>query len=141
NLYGTSFADDLRGDGSNNSLWGAAGDDVLYGRAGNDSLFGMGNNDTIYGQGGNDTIWGGAGVDQFMFENGFGNDRIMDFDVTNTGEKINLSSILAINDYLDLDANHLQQSGRNAMIYDGAGNTITLIDVNVSELTVDHFVF
>ncbi|MEH6521624.1 Calx-beta domain-containing protein, partial [Sulfitobacter sp.] len=66
NLYGTSFADDLRGDGSNNTLWGAAGGDVLYGRAGKDVLSGMGDNDILYGQGHDDDLRGGAGDDVLL---------------------------------------------------------------------------
>lgn len=141
NIFGSAFADNLRGDGGNNTLWGHNGGDMIYGRAGNDALLGMSGNDTLYGQSGNDTIWGGAGSDQFMFENGFGQDRVMDFDVTTAGEKINLAVVSAITDYTDLSTNHLNQSGSNTVIDDGVGNTITLIGVDTADLTVDHFAF
>ena len=60
-LWGSSFADNLSGDNSNNTLVGSYGDDVLTGR------------------GGNDLLQGGEGNDVFMFNNGDGNDTIMDF--------------------------------------------------------------
>lgn len=141
NVYGSEFSDNLRGDSGNNTLWGHDGGDILYGRAGNDALWGMSGNDTLYGQGGDDVLWGGAGGDQFMFEDHFGQDNIMDFDITQFGETINLAAVTAIANFTDLGTNHLNQSGSNAVISDGLGNTITLQNVEMADLTLDHFVF
>jgi Ca2+-binding RTX toxin-like protein len=62
-LYGSAFADELRGDGAANLLWGGDGNDVLIGRNGNDSLFGMNGNDSLQGGEGGDFLHGGGGLD------------------------------------------------------------------------------
>ena len=46
NLHGSTFADTLIGDGSNNTLWGDSGDDILEGYGGADALYGGDNSDT-----------------------------------------------------------------------------------------------
>lgn len=58
---------------------GRSGHDFLAGRAGADDLRGGKGRDTLQGDGGNDTLAGGAGSDRFVFERGFGQDRITDF--------------------------------------------------------------
>ncbi len=76
NLYGSSFADVLSGDGANNYIAGSSGDDRLDGGAGADSLDGGEGDDRLDGgegddelQGGDghDTLIGGAGVDTVLF--------------------------------------------------------------------------
>jgi Ca2+-binding RTX toxin-like protein len=62
-------------DGEGNRL-----DNVIKGGSGKDYLDGEGGNDTLVGGAGNDKMWGGDGYDTFVFEPGFGNDRIYDFD-------------------------------------------------------------
>ncbi|MGE3941982.1 MAG: hypothetical protein AB7H90_08785, partial [Alphaproteobacteria bacterium] len=66
-LYGSNFADDLRGDAGANTVWGGAGNDVLYGRAGNDTLNGGAGNDMLMGGLGRDSLTGGGGLDRFAF--------------------------------------------------------------------------
>ncbi|MEZ5925296.1 MAG: Ig-like domain-containing protein [Hyphomicrobiaceae bacterium] len=77
------------GNGGRNILTGGSRKDVLSGLAGSDQLFGLGGadeldggagNDRLIGGRGNDTLIGGLGEDQFVFEPGFGRDRITDFD-------------------------------------------------------------
>lgn len=63
NLFGTAFADTLRGDDSANVLQGDAGDDNLSGRGGVDSLYGGLGNDTLDGGLGSDYVAGGDGDD------------------------------------------------------------------------------
>ena len=58
NLYGSKFADTLRGDGGANTIWGAAGDDMLEGGDGND---------TLYGGAGADALNGGTGTDRVAY--------------------------------------------------------------------------
>lgn len=55
-LVGTSFDDNLGGDGSNNSIKAGAGNDLLLGRAGNDTLVGGSGADSIYGDAGFDSV-------------------------------------------------------------------------------------
>ena len=58
-LLGSTFDDDLRGDGAANVIDGAAGNDVLHGGGGADKLTG--------GRG-TDMLFGGAGRDRFAFD-------------------------------------------------------------------------
>jgi Ca2+-binding RTX toxin-like protein len=60
-----------KGNDDDNAITGGSGDDRLEGRDGDD---------TITGGDGNDRMWGGDDSDTFVFAQGFGNDRIYDFD-------------------------------------------------------------
>ncbi|MEO1152171.1 MAG: calcium-binding protein, partial [Pseudomonadota bacterium] len=74
-------------------------------------------------------------------EDGFGNDVITDFDQDNAFEFIDLSGVTAITDFTDLVDNHLMQVGMDTVIDDGAGNTITLIGVDIADLDASDFLF
>lgn len=78
-LSGGKGNDLLSGDGGNDTLSGGAGRDSLFGGAGNDRLSGGKGRDVLEGGKGNDWLTGGAGADTFIFERGFGRDRITDF--------------------------------------------------------------
>ncbi|MBU2867848.1 calcium-binding protein, partial [Pacificibacter marinus] len=67
NLYGSSFADSLRGDAGNNTISGHDGNDLIYGRAGDDILYGMNGNDVLLGGDGADSLDGGAGLDRVQY--------------------------------------------------------------------------
>ncbi|SCZ71422.1 intein C-terminal splicing region [Epibacterium ulvae] len=149
-LYGGDGNDALFGGLDRDTLYGGSGDDYisgdehrdeLYGGDGNDALFGGYDRDTLYGGGGDDTLQGGAGADVFVFENGFGSDVIKDFDASFSAEHINLSGVSAITSFGDLQFNHLSQSGNDAVISDGNGNTIRLEGVSISTLSADDFIF
>ena len=75
-----------------------------------------------------------------MFEDGFGNDTIHDFDAFDESEKIDLSQVTNITDFADLSSNHLSTVGGNAVITDGL-NTITLVNVGVPDLDANDFNF
>ncbi|MGL4396934.1 MAG: peroxidase family protein [Hyphomicrobium sp.] len=74
---------------------GGEGDDTLIGNSGRNTLRGGGGDDTINGGRGNDTLSGGTGGDKFVFQKGFGNDVITDFDANPDGgqDKIDLSAL------------------------------------------------
>ena len=55
-------------------------DNAIAGGSGNDRLEGRDGDDVITGGAGNDRMWGGDDSDTFVFAQGFGNDRIYDFD-------------------------------------------------------------
>jgi len=89
-MYGTGFADYLRGYDGNDHLFGGEGADTLQGGKGNDHLYGQsatggsdGNDsiagdeglDYLQGNAGNDTLDGGAGQDRI--QGGQGNDSIL----------------------------------------------------------------
>ncbi|WP_159351354.1 tandem-95 repeat protein [Roseomonas harenae] len=88
----TKGKDNIKGDGSNETLFGLEGDDTisgaggmdtldggigkdkLYGGEGNDTLIGGEGDDTLYGENGDDTLLGGAGKD--ALSGGSGNDSL-----------------------------------------------------------------
>jgi len=85
---GTTEADLLIGDGSDDVLSGLAGRDTVRGEGGNDSLNGGADRDTVQGGDGDDTLIGGAGddylegnvgSDTYVFGPGFGVDRINNY--------------------------------------------------------------
>lgn len=165
-----SSSDDVIAAGVNNdtveaaagddTVWGGSGDDWVNGGNGNDLIFGTVGNDTLLGDQGRDTLIGGTGndllhggldADRFVFEEGFGNDTIIGFDVNSSNEVIDLSDVAEITDFEDLVANHLSvQSMSRAVISDGLGNQITVnLMVNmlfnggagVQDLQADDFIF
>ena len=140
-LSGSRFNDSLRGDAAANVLWGQNGSDKLYGRGGNDVLSGGNGNDLLYGQGGNDRLIGGAGGDTFVFQNGFGQDTIADFNLSQSGERIAIGAVSEITSFTDLTNNHLSQSGNDTIIDDGQGNTIIMLGVNMGDLAANDFLF
>ena len=146
-LFGQGGSDTLRGDAHNDNLYGGADNDHLFGGGDNDALFGGTGDDIVSGDGGFDTISGGAGDDSltgggnwdvFEFSDGFGNDTITDFDVTNSFEHIDLSGVSGVGSFSDLT---ISAAGANTIIDFGDGNTITLIGVSDGSLTANEFVF
>lgn len=63
NIFGSSYADTLTGDGNLNQLDGGAGNDALSGGGGNDILNGDAGNDNLNGGAGDDWLNGGIGND------------------------------------------------------------------------------
>tara|TARA_R110002167_G_scaffold18526_6_gene69290 strand:+ start:302 stop:4021 length:3720 start_codon:yes stop_codon:yes gene_type:complete len=76
NVYGSIWADHLRGDAGSNLLFGSDGADILDGRGGAD---------TLVGGAGADTLTGGDGDDTFVFGTGDGADVITDL---STGDRL-----------------------------------------------------
>lgn len=88
-LLGESGNDLLRGGAGNDAGLGGSGDDKLFGDAGNDRLDGGEQRDKLYGDSGDDSLsggtgadvlTGGTGADVFDYREGFGRDRITDFE-------------------------------------------------------------
>ncbi|MEM7694795.1 MAG: LamG-like jellyroll fold domain-containing protein [Pseudomonadota bacterium] len=75
-------------------------------------------NDTLNGGGGNDTLTGGTGRDTIVLTDGFGNDVVTDFDMTDSGDGTTI-------DQLDL-------SGLTA-----GGTPVTTADVTVTDTNGD----
>lgn len=71
---------------------------------------------------------------------GFGQDAIIGFAALNDLERIALSAVTNITDFVNLAANHLTQNGAHAVITDGAG-TITLLNVQTANLDANDFLF
>jgi len=101
--------------------------------AGDDTYFDSGNLDA-------NVITGGTGDDTFVFNDGWGDDVITDFDALSDFEIIDFSAVSNIDDFADLLANHMVQDGADVVITEG-GNTLTLEDVNLSDLDANDFLF
>ena len=104
-------------------------------------LVGGNGNDTLIGGAGDDRFYGSSGADSFVFTDGFGADRIHDFNALDSGERISLAAVSAITDFTDLAANHMSQVGSDVLIDAGGGNTITLHGTSLADLGADDFLF
>ena len=140
-LRGGNGDDILFGDPGNDVIFGGTGRDELFGSFGDDFLFGRGGFDVLFGGSGNDTLEGGLQADQFIFESFVGNDIITDFAATNNAERIHIRDNTEITDFNDLMSNHISQVGADVLIDFGNGDTITLLNVNLSDLDSADFVF
>lgn len=148
-LYGGLGTDELEGGDGDDALYGGDGNDTLNGNdqndyleggAGNDSLKGGADNDMLLGGLGDDILRGGSGDDQFVFREIGGADRITDFSLTDDqiGFVIN-----GVDDYADLSF-RTNSNGDVVVYLDQLGADIDLValsDVNISQLSSDHFWF
>ena len=66
NVIGSAFADEIAGDGGDNSLDGGGGNDLLQGRDGNDILTGGAGVDRLEGGAGNDTLFVDDAADEVV---------------------------------------------------------------------------
>ncbi|WP_333697925.1 hypothetical protein, partial [Kordiimonas lacus] len=133
-VTGSNHADLLNGGNGNNILSGGAGADTLDGGAGNDTLLGDNGDDILIGGEGDDTLTGGAGADLFQFGSGFGNDVVADFDISTDqldlrGAGFNFAQVLA----------GLTQDGADAVFDDGNGNSLRLVGVTATDVSVGNF--
>ena len=74
NLFGSQYADVLKGFDSGDFLDGGGGNDILDGGDGGDTLYGGAGRDHLFGGNHNDTLDGGAGLD--VLDGGSGNDTV-----------------------------------------------------------------
>ncbi|NIZ08001.1 calcium-binding protein [Pseudooceanicola sp. HF7] len=157
-LLGDEGNDTIHGDAHRDRIFGGADNDLIYGGDDNDWLIGNEGHDTINGDAGDDTIKGhsgfdvingGAGndsmtgdfnADTFIFTDGFGKDEITDFEATNDFERIDLSGVSSITSFADLQKNHMAQVGNDVLIWDGNGNEINLLNVDIKDLDSIDFI-
>ncbi len=141
-LAGSRFDDQLTGNGSNNRLIGNDGDDTLNGGGGDDILLAGSGDDRLIGDTGTDTLFGGAGADVFVFNSGFSNDTIRDFD--STGDQIELDTSLlgstaangaaVLTDFASL-------SGSTATLDFGSGDILQIDGIGDLSALTDVFLF
>lgn len=90
---------------------------------------------------GDDVLIGGEGTDSFVFEVSSGVDVIEDFD-TAAGEVIDLTALGLADDFDGFSASSItEDADGNALIDLGAGNSITLLGVQVDDLQASYFTF
>ncbi|WP_424979145.1 calcium-binding protein [Leisingera sp. S232] len=151
NVDGLSFSQgeqmeavlDLRFDGGQRKdhFEGLQGNDLLLGRGGKDFLLGGEGQDTLKGGAGADVLSGGADADKLI--GGAGSDVF----VLNTGGGRDI-----VRDFSDEDALQIATSAetmedltfvqkRNSVIVRDDGASLVLKNVELDELTSDHFIF
>ncbi|MDT4743632.1 VCBS domain-containing protein [Bradyrhizobium sp. WYCCWR 12699] len=112
--------------------------DTITGSSSNDQLFGNGGSDLLSGGAGNDALNGGIGADTFVYTTGGGADVIGDF-LQADADKIDLTGVPGISTLADIQALATQQ-GPNTVIDFGNGDTLTLLNVTLSNLTAADFI-
>jgi Ca2+-binding RTX toxin-like protein len=115
--------DTIRG-GAGSWLNGEDGDDVIIGEAGMQQ---------IVGGAGNDTLTGGADYDRFDVGNGWGHDRITDFQAAL--DRIDMTQVSGLDSFSQLTVRTV--AGGTEVGF--AGNSIVLSGVAASVLTPEHF--
>ncbi len=112
----------------------------LIGTTGADTLVGGAGDDMLRGGKGADVLTGGGGIDNFIIGKGDGADRITDFAATGSGaDKIQIDGFAFAS--FDHIASHISQSGANTVIRLNGADTITLQNVQASDLTAANFTF
>lgn len=102
------------------------------------SIVGNSGANRIDGRVGADVLAGGAGNDVFLFSNGYGSDRVVDFGKGD--DRVDLSGLTEVTGFGDLMQHHVVQAGADLKIVAGS-DTLVLEDVRKSDLHVDDFVF
>ena len=142
-LYGGGGRDRLYGDTGRDTLWGGAGDDrlfggdfrdSLYGNAGNDTLKGGNGNDLIVGDKGRDVLYGGLGRDRYLFDDGFGKDKVFGF--VSGVDKIDLRPVRGLDSIYDAT---LRTNGAGNAVLDLGKHEITIVGKTWSTLYENDF--
>lgn len=114
----------------------------LTGNSGANTLIGNSAANVLNGLGGNDRLIGGGGADTFVFSQGGKKDTVADFQVSGSDhDVVDLQGLVSVTDFADLVANHLSQNGTTAVINGGNGDVLWLLNVTLTDLTADHFLF
>ncbi|MEE2818744.1 MAG: calcium-binding protein [Pseudomonadota bacterium] len=135
-LKGGAGRDVLKGGGGRDTLRGQDSNDVLKGNGGKDRLFGGKGQDTLDGGVGNDLLNGGRGADTFVFSKG--KDRLAGF---GDNDFIDLRKADGIDSFEDLQASHISIENGHLVIEDDAGNTLTILNRGLSDISAEDFIF
>jgi len=119
--------------GGADTVIGSAGIDVLTGGDGKDVVKGLAGNDLISDGMGNDKSTGGAGADDFYFNSASGRNIITDFQ--SDGAQETHDQI-----YIDGTFFDVRQDGKNVVVEFDGGASITLLDIDSSEIDVGDIV-
>ncbi|WP_026942865.1 calcium-binding protein [Hellea balneolensis] len=120
-------------------VFGSSHDDSLTGSDGNDVLLGYGGVDYLAGGLGNDSLNGGAGIDSFGYNTSSdGADSILGFTSNETIDILGLNT--DFDTYVEL-IGAATDSGANVLFNFGNGNTLTIVGMNISDLSSSNFSF
>lgn len=136
--YGQDGDDTLLGGDGVDRLRGDAGDDVINGGDGNDHIVGGADADRINGGAGFDRISGGAGADVFVLTDGFGYDRIFDFE--DNLDSLDFSGHGVVSSTADITIRTFNL-GADTRIDVAAGEFIVLVGINAANVTAADIIF
>ncbi len=136
-VFGQGGADRIYGEQGSDGLFGGAGADTLFGGAGDDTLLGGSGQDSLIGGAGDDVLGGGNGPDAFEFNNGFGNDLIIGFqigtDILQISGNINGSGVALPGDLLPF----VSADGFGNAVITLGGDSITLQGIGVGDVAAN----
>ena len=138
-LSGNGGSDSIAGGGGSDEIIGGAGRDTLLGGGGDDVIRGNGGRDVINGGRGDDLMTGGGGRDTFVFQNNAGDDVINGFSLRR--DLIDLSQVSDITDFDDLITGHASESADGVQIAISDSATLTISDVDLTDLSESLFIF
>jgi Ca2+-binding RTX toxin-like protein len=139
-LTGRNGDDVLSAGGGDDTVFGGDGNDVLDGNRGNDELFGGDGNDILVAGDGDDFLTGDAGRDTFVFNSANSRDVIADFDAS-LDEVIEFRTGALLSTQQSFDDLKIVETRDGAFIETGSSTGISLLNVSVSDLTIDNFHF
>lgn len=137
--YGDDGSDFIKGGSRQDVLYGGTGDDILsgnsfddalYGGAGDDVLRSGGDDDILAGGTGNDWLKGGTGADRFIFNEGDGEDLIVDFDATLDTLELSGAFLDNIESIADLVATYSAVASGTLQLDFGNGDVIVFAGLN-----------
>ncbi|MEM6637024.1 MAG: hypothetical protein AAF667_14165 [Pseudomonadota bacterium] len=114
------------------------GDDNLTGTNNNDVLLGGDGTDLLDGRAGDDLLSGGAGADAFVFQDGFGDDRVTDFEIGS--DALDFAGHSGVSGMAQLTFAD-EASGVRISLAAGGDDTILLEGILAGELSASDFVF
>ncbi|HEX9181785.1 MAG TPA: type VI secretion system tube protein Hcp, partial [Burkholderiales bacterium] len=126
--------------GEEDAISGGGASDRIDALGGNDIVSGGDAADWLNGGAGDDVLTGGAAADRFVFEPGFGHDRITDFSAPGQGQDFVEFDREIFADFAALLA-ATRQEGADVVITADADNSVTLEGVSLSELSAGSFDF
>lgn len=123
---------------------GSPGDDIIRGDSADNIFFGTSGNDRLEGRGGDDFLVGGAGADTFVFyHNDFGEQDVIDLFEPGV-DLIDLDDTEIAN-WNDLnasgDGDYWEQVGADVVIYSSDNDTITIQNIQLTDLGQADFIF
>ena len=135
-LAGGDGRDTLLGGAGQDSLFGGSENDMLQGGAGDDDLNGGSGADSLIGGAGDDTMHGASGGDIFAFEDGFGQDVILDLrrgDTLHLAEDLNGETIRSAEDVRQFVSGGVTEAGAPYTVISIGGDTIRLERVDQAD--------
>ncbi|MDR6264565.1 M10 family metallopeptidase [Roseobacter sp. N2S] len=132
-LLGGGGRDKIKGNKGRDDIEGGDARDKISGGIGFDKISGGNGNDRIAGDQGNDRLSGNAGRDTFVFAEGGGKDRVLDFTDNKDQLKFYHDDVSSVSDVLDLGVN----KGANAVFTFNDGLVVVVNDITVAALSDD----